>query len=442
MMHISVLPIILLMLGLMAIGLPIYASLGITGVIGIIWMGDLASCVAQLKTFSFNNSADYLMMVVPMFILMGHMAFAAGISRDAYYVTRKWLNKLPAGIGMATVAAGAVFGACCGSSVACAATIGKAALPEMKSYGYDTTIAAGTVAAGGLLGIMIPPSTSLVFYATLTEISVGDILLAGILPGILTAVVYCVGLAALTKIYPNLCPAQEEVTWKERILALRHFWGVLILFGLAIGGIYGGIFTPTEGAAVGAIGSFIILFFRKSDELPTLEAKLKQTMVALNDTVYNCCMILIILIGSGLFSYYMVLAGVPAAVNNWVLTLSVPPIVVVILFLAALLPLGMFLDPFSIMVISLPITFPVVCNVLGYDALWYGVLVNLMIQIGLLTPPVGLNCYVIASVDTTIPLQDVFKGAAWFILFTVIVTALIMIFPDVATIIPHSAKAH
>ncbi len=441
-MDTSVLPIILLLAVLMLAGLPIYASLGISGFVGIVSMLGFSSGIAQLKTFPYNNAADYLMMVVPMFILMGHMAFAAGISRDAYFVARKWLNRLPAGIGMATTAAGAVFGACCGSSVACAATIGKAALPEMKAAGYDPSIAAGTVAAGGLLGIMIPPSTSLVFYATLTEVSVGDILLAGIIPGILTTIIYCFGLAALSKIYPSLRPGQEVISWKEKILALRSFWGVAILFGLAIGGIYGGIFTPTEGAAVGAIGSFLILIFRNTPETPNMKEKTKAAKTALNDTIFNSCMILIILIGSGLFSYYMVLAGVPAAINNWVMTLSVPPMMIVIFFLIALLPLGMFLDPFSIMVISLPITFPVVCTGLGYNPLWYGVLVNLMIQIGMVSPPVGLNCYVIASLDPTISLAQVFKGAAWFILFTIVVTAIVLVFPDVATIIPAMAKGH
>jgi tripartite ATP-independent transporter DctM subunit len=430
------------MLVLMGIGIPIYASLGVSGIIGIISMHGFVSCIAKLKTFPFNNAADYLMMVVPMFVLMGFMAFAAGISRDAYYVTSKWLNRLPAGVGVATIAAGAVFGACCGSSVACAATIGKAALPEMKERGYDVSLAAGTVAAGGLLGIMIPPSTSLVFYATLTEVSVGDILLAGIIPGLLTASIYGLGLVALSKIYPSLCPVAEKVTWKEKIGALRNFWGVAVLFTVAIGGIYAGVFTPTEGAAVGAMFSLAILLFRKGDKENSWSEKFKKIKVALNDTVYNCCMILLILIGSGLFSYYMVLAGVPAAVNNWVLTLSVPPLMVVILFLIALLPLGMFLDPFSIMVISLPITFPVVCGVLGYNALWYGILVNLMIQIGLLSPPVGLNCYVISSLDTSIPLQSVFKGAMWFVGFTVIVVALIIIFPSLTTVIAAAAKGH
>lgn len=429
---------IVLLLVLMLIGVPIYASLGISGIVGMIGLKGFKFCLAQIKTYPYMHSADYLMLVVPMFILMGYLAYAGGLSKDAYTIAHKWLSKFPAGLAMATVMASAGFGACCGSSVACSATMGKVAIPEMLEKGYDEKIAAGTVAAGGLLGIMIPPSVILVFYGALTEVSIGKMLMAGIIPGILTATIYCIGLGLLSRVYPSLCPAAVHVSWKERFMSLRLFWGVGILFLIVIGGIYGGVVTPTEAAAVGAVASLIMYLVRcPRNERKDIYEKLKEAFM---DTIKTSSMIFIILIGSGLFSFFMTLAGVPALVNKWAIGLDVPSIFVVLLFLAFMIPMGMFLDPFSILVISLPITFPVVTGTFGYNPLWYGILCTLLIQVGLISPPVGLNAYIMKGVCPNVSLEDIFKGCGWFIGFTLITTALIIVFPQLTTWLPGMIK--
>jgi tripartite ATP-independent transporter DctM subunit len=427
-----------LMLILMAIGVPIYASLGVSGVVGLIGLKGLGFALAQLKTYPYMHAADYLMLVVPMFILMGYLAFAGGLSKDAYIIANKWLSKLPAGLAIATVMACAGFGACCGSSVACSATMGRVAIPEMLERGYDRKIAAGTVAAGGLLGIMIPPSVILVFYGAITEVSVGKMLIAGIIPGILTAAVFCLGLLMLSRQDPSLCPSPMEVSWLERIKSLRLFWGVGVLFIIVIGGIYGGVVTPTEAAAVGAFASFIMYLLKcPREERAQIPGKVWD---ALKETLNTCGMIFIILIGSGLFSFFMTLAGVPALVNAWAAGLDIPSIFIVAVFLLIMIPMGMFLDPFSILVITLPITFPVVVKTFGYDPLWYGILCTLLIQIGLITPPVGLNAYIMKGVCPDMPLEDIFKGCNWFIFFTIIVVVLVLLFPQLTTWLPSKVQ--
>lgn len=415
----------------MAVGAPIYCALGLTGFIGTAMLGGIDVALAQLKNFPYMRAADYTMMVIPMFVLMGYIAYSAGLSRDAYGIADKWLSKLPAGLAMSTVMASALFGACCGSSVACAATMGKVSIPEMEKAGYNARVSAGTVAAGGLLGIMIPPSTILVFYASLAEVSVGDMLLAGVVPGIVTAVIYCVGLWAWSKIDKTLCPMPRNVSLKDKILSLRKLWGVAVLFMIIIGGIYGGVFTPTEAAAIGAFACFIMLLVKTpKEERKSIMPNLRD---ALMETLNTCGMIFIILISAAMFSIFMTLAGVPAAVNAWAIGMNIPPLSLVMVFLLILVPMGMFLDPFSCLVITVPITYPVVVGTLGFNPLWYGILLTLMIQIGLISPPVGLNAYVMKGACPTLALEDIFKGCYPFIAFTAIVVLLILFFPGITT---------
>lgn len=422
---------IIVMLVSMAIGVPIYCALGMTGFLGTALLGGFSVALAQLKNFPYMRAADYTMMVVPMFVLMGYIAYAAGLSRDAYGIADKWLSKLPAGLAMATVMASALFGACCGSSVACSATMGKISIPEMRQAGYNSKVSAGTVAAGGLLGIMIPPSTILVFYASLAEVSVGDMLLAGVVPGVITAGIYCMGLLIWSKFDKTLCPMPRAVRLKDKILSLRKLWGVVVLFLIIIGGIYGGVFTPTEAAAVGAFACFVMLLVKtpkaeRSGILPNMKA-------ALLESLQTCGMIFIILISAAMFSIFMTLAGIPAAVNAWAINLTIPPLGLVAVFLLILVPMGMFLDPFSCLVITVPITYPVVIGTLGFNPLWYGILLTLMIQIGLITPPVGLNAYVMKGACPDLSLEDIFKGCYPFIAFTAVVVILLLFFPGIAT---------
>lgn len=425
-----------LLLFLMVVGVPIYACLGFTGLCGMVMISSWKVAVTMLKNFPYMRAADYIMMVIPMFIVMGYIAYAAGLSKDAYTIANKWLARLPAGLAMATVMASAMFGACCGSSVACSATMGKVSIPEMTEKGYNPKVSAGVVAAGGLLGIMIPPSTILVFYGTLAEVSVGQMLLAGVIPGIVTAIIYCGGLLIWSHFDKTLCPSAYKVSWKEKIWSLRLVWGVAVLFAIIIGGIYGGVVTPTEAAAIGAVACFIMMLLKT----PRAERKYIKVymMEALKETVSTCGMIFMILISSALFSIFMTQAGVPTMVNNWASGLPLPPLGVVAIFLAILIPMGMFLDPFSCLVITVPITYPVVIGTFGFDPLWYGILLTLMIQIGLITPPVGLNAYVMKGACPELALEDIFKGCYPFVFFTLVVVAVMLFAPQLATWLPYS----
>lgn len=422
-------PFVLLLMG---IGMPIYASLGITGILGCLAIKGPLIALTQLKVFPYVNTASYLLAVVPLFIIMGHFAFNAGISRDAYTIGRKWLSRFPAGLGMATIFGCAGFAATCGSSVATAATMGAIALPEMYERGYSKKIACGIVAAGGVLGILIPPSVIAVFYASITDTSAGAQLVGGVIPGILSVIVYLLGLWFLSFLDPTLTPAPESVSWLERFKSLKGGIGMALLFFIVIGGLYAGWFTPTEAASAGAFFALIMMLIRRA-EGGKLGFKIKE---GFKETLRTTCMVFIVLIGAGLYSFFLTLAQVPQSVSAWVGILPIPKLAIVGLFLLFYIPLGMFMDSFSMLIITLPITFPIVVNQFGFDPVWFGVLCTKMCEIGLITPPVGLNVYVLAGVAKDVPLEDIFKGCFWFIIFEVISTSIILFFPILSTYLP------
>ena len=426
---------ILWIIGMLIIGMPVYATLLSAGILGLTMVEGFGAALAQLKCMPYVHTAEYTLIVVPMFIIMGHLAFNAGLSHNAYMVGRKWFSRFPAGLGLATIIGCGAFAGACGSSVATAATMGRVALPEMNALGYDKKLSAGTVAAGGTIGILIPPSIILVFYGTLTETSVGAMLVAGFLPGILSVLIYMLGLIWLSLRYPSLCPAPEQYTWRERFISLKEFWGIAVLFVIVMGGIYGGIATPSEAAGLGALASLIMMFAAKGEER-TLKEKILES---LRETLQTCTMIFIILIGSYTYSFFITLCGVPEQINMWVASLQFPPVMILMLFLLFLVPLGCFLDPFSILVVTLPIIHPVVVETLGYSSLWLGILCTKLIEIGAITPPVGLNVFVIAGVARDVPMEDIFKGCMWFVLFDIITIAVLMIFPQITCWLPATA---
>jgi tripartite ATP-independent transporter DctM subunit len=424
---------IIVILLLMAIGLPIYASLGVTGVLGVMAIKGPHLALIQLKVFPYVNTANYLLAVIPLFIIMGHFGFKAGISSDLYTIGRKWFSRFPGGLGFATFVASAGFGACCGSSVASAATMGTIAIPEMRALGYDKKLACGLVAAAGTLAIMIPPSVVSVFYASINDTSAGAQLIAGLLPGLLSCGIYLIGLWFLTKIDPTLVPAPESYSWRERFASLKGIWGMAILFFLVIGGMYIGWFTPTEAASVGAFAGFCMILLGGRMEKGKLGEAIRLCFV---DTLRTTCMVFLILIGAGLYAFFLTLAQIPQAASNWVGSLPVAPWVVVALFLAIYIPLGMFMDTFSMLIITQPIMFPIVTKQLGLDPIWFGVLCVKMAEIGLMTPPIGLNVYVLSGVVRDVPMHDIFKGCSWFLIFEAVSTAMIFAFPIISTWLP------
>lgn len=422
---------------LMAIGTPVFAALGLAGVTGIIMLEDTAFVMNRLKTFSYSQSASYLLTVIPLFIIMGAFAHHAGIGERLFNMARRWVGHLPGGLAISSILTCAGFAATSGSSVATAATVGSVALPEMHRAGYDHRLSTGAVAAGGVLGVLIPPSVLLIFYAALTEVSAGKMLMAGILPGILSTIIFIIGVYLLSlKLHSkdSLLPASS---WKSRILSLGDAWQVIVLFLFVLGGIYLGIVTPTEAGAVGAFIAFVMLLFSRKAR-PELLAKIYESF---RSSITTTVMILLTMVGAGIFSYFLSLAQIPQAISEVVTNADVAPLMVIFLLLCIYFPLGMFLDAFSMLVITLPIMYPTVVS-LGFDPIWFGILAVKMCEIGLITPPVGLNVYVIAGIDRKTPLHEIFNGAWWFVAMEIVTTAILFFFPVIVTWLPDTMMSH
>ncbi|RBP80112.1 tripartite ATP-independent transporter DctM subunit [Rhodobacter sp. 140A] len=416
---------------LLAIGTPVFAALALSGAFGIVMSEDLSFLLSRLKSLPFSSAANYSLTVIPLFILMGAFAHQAQVGRRLFHVANKWVGHLPGGLAMAGILTSAGFAATSGSSVATAATVGAVAIPEMKRAGYDPRLAAGSVAAGGVLGVLIPPSVLLIFYAALTEVSAGKMLIAGFVPGILTTIVFMAGTAIVSR--HNVAARSPRAGWGERLRATGQAWQVLVLFVIVLGGIYLGLVTPTEAGAIGALAAFLMLVFSREGR-KGLGGRLQESF---RSTTTTTVMVLFTMIGAGIFSYFLTLAQVPQAVAEAIVGSGVPPLLVVGILLLLYVPLGMFLDAFSMMVITLPIMFPTVTG-LGFDPIWFGILCVKMCEIGLITPPVGLNCFVIAGIDRDTPLSDVFRGALWFIAMEMVTVLILFFIPVITTWLPDT----
>lgn len=421
---------------LMALGTPVFAALALSGAFGIIMVEDLAFLLARLKSFSFAQSASYALTVIPLFILMGAFAHHAQVGKRLFQVANKWVGHLPGGLAMASILTSAGFAATSGSSVATAATVGAVAIPEMKEKGYDRRLAAGAVAAGGVLGVLIPPSVLLIFYAALTEVSAGKMLIAGFVPGLITTVAFMLGVALIGCKVQDKSIRAPRASWRERITSTTQAWQVLVLFLVVLGGIYLGLVTPTEAGAIGALAAFLMLVFSRSAR-GQLGGHLSESF---RSTATTTVMILFTMIGAGIFSYYLTLVQVPQMVAGAITESGIPPHLIVAVLLLLYIPLGMFLDAFSMMVITLPIVFPTVSG-LGFDPIWFGILCVKMCEIGLITPPVGLNCFVIAGIDRDTPLPDVFRGALWFVAIEMVTIVLLFCVPQIVTWLPDTMIA-
>jgi len=435
--NIAVLISLPLVLGLLIAGIPVFVSLGLTGLIGIFLIEGINFGLIQLKAFPYTNTASYLLVVIPLFIIMGNFAYNAGMTRDFYDVGHKWLSRLPGGLAITTIGASGLFAACSGSSVATAATMGTVAVPEMERLGYDSKLACGVVAAGGTLGVMIPPSVLLVFYGAVTETSAGHMLIAGVIPGIVSVIIFILGILFMAWRDPSLAPSPVKVSLREMIVSLKGIWSMAVLFAGVIGGLYIGWFTPTEAAAVGATIAFIFMLTRKKGGSNKLWARIT---FCFTDCLRTTAMVFIVIIGAGLYAYFLTLAQVPQAVCAWAGSAPIPPLAVVALFSLIYIPLGMFVDSFSVLLITLPIMFPVVVDVFGMSPIWFGVLSTELCEIGLITPPVGLNVYVLAGVVRHVPLPDIFRGCFPFVIMQFIMTALLFAIPEMATWLPATMR--
>jgi len=413
---------------LLIIGMPIGFALAFVGFWGISFVTDISVALPTLLRSFLDTFTTYSFTVIPLFVIMGELATASGLSQGIYSVADKWLRRLPGGLAIATIGACSGFAAICGSSVATAATLGRVALPEMEKYNYDVHLATGSVAAGGTLGFLIPPSIGFVVYGILTEQSIGKLLISGFLPGFLLALTYIAIIVIWVKLKPNAAPVNlDRVPFKEKMRSLLSVWELIVVFLLVMGGIYFGFFTPTEAGALGAFFLFVVTLFRKKLTWNTL-------VEAMKSTTRISVMIFIILAGAYVFTYFMALTMIPMKLSMWLSGITLSRYYILIIILVGYLFLGCFLDATSMMVLTLPVIFPTIIN-LGFNPIWFGVISVLMMEAGLITPPLGLNIFVISGV-ADVPMEIVFKGTIVFLLAIFLVVALVTIFPWIALFLP------
>jgi C4-dicarboxylate transporter, DctM subunit len=419
------------MLVLMFLGTPIGVAMGAVGFLGYAWVMGWNSALNMLSLAPYSAVATYVLTVVPLFVLMGHIANETGIGRELYATAQIWLRHRRGGLAMATVAACAGFAAISGSSVATAATMTTVALPHMRKLGYDPRLATGSVAAGGTLGILIPPSVIFLIYGFLTEQSIGKLFLAGILPGILLTVMFIVTIAIVTWHDPKQAPqTQARATFAERLLALREVWAVAALFTLVIGGMYGGAFTATEAAGVGAFGALLVALLRGRLTWAGLWR-------ALTSTVETVAIVTVILIGAVVLGYFLAVTQLPMKLAQVLADSGLSPTSIMLMIIAAYLIMGAFMDELAMILLTVPILFPVV-QTIGYDPIWFGVIIVIVCQAGMIAPPVGLNVFVISGMVKDVPMQDIYRGIMPFLVAMVVLLGLLMLVPDMALYLPRT----
>ena len=419
---------ILCLFVLLAIKMYIGLAMALVGFIGLSTLVGLDAGIHILGITPLAEGSSYTLSVIPLFVLMGQFAFISGISTDIYKTVYAWMGHFRGGLAMATVMACAGFAAVCGSSLATGATMGMVAIPEMDKYKYDPRLSTGCVAAGGTLGILIPPSIGFIIYGILTEESIGRLFMAGFLPGILLAGLFILAIYIQCRLHPEMGPQGESVTWKARFKSLGGTWGMLLLFCVVMGGIYLGVFTPTEAAGVGAFGAFLITFFKR-------KLTFKSLIQCLLDTGRTTAMIFFIIIGANIFSTFLGLAKIPMGLADFITALDLPRIVILAGIILIYVVLGCVMDCYAIMILTVPIIFPVI-EAMQFDPIWFGVLMVIVLEVGLITPPVGLNVFVLKAAAPNVPLTVIFQGIWPFLLAALASIILLTIFPQIALFVP------
>lgn len=421
-----------LLIALMLMRVPVGFSMAITGFVGFGYLVSWDASLSILARDFFSVFSSYNLTVIPLFILMGQVAHHSGISGRLFNSANKFFGHLPGGLAVATIGACAGFSAICGSTSATAATMASVALPEMKKYKYDPALATGVVAAGGSLGILIPPSTIFIVYGIMTEQSVGKLFMAGVLPGILMSVLFIVTVLIWTKLKPELVEAVPPSSWKERIKSLSGLIETLLLFVLVMGGLFLGFFTPTEAAAIGAFGTILIAALGRSLSWQGLG-------LALEETTRISCMIFLIVAGATVFGHFLTVTQIPAEIGGWVQGLQIHPYLVMALIIFIYIVMGCLMDSLAMIMLTIPIFYPVVTT-FGFDPIRFGVIIVLVTGMGVITPPVGINVYVVAGVARDVPLHVIFRGAVKLLYAQIVTAILILLFPQIALYLPNLMK--
>jgi tripartite ATP-independent transporter DctM subunit len=426
---------------LLALRMPVGIAMLAVGVVGFGALNGWNAALATLGQMPFEYSRTFDLSVIPLFVLMGNLCSASGASRDLYRLAYACVGHWRGGLASASVGACACFAAVSGSSLATAVTLGTVALPEMKRYRYDPRLATGAVAAGGTLGILIPPSTGFIVYALLTEQSIGKLFLAGFLPGLLLTALFMATIALVTWRHPEYGPRGERASWPERIAAFAGASGMLAVAIISIGGIYVGAFTATEAAAVGAFLAFLLAGWRAlrpaRDPGAALARLAGTTWTALLDTLRTTAMVFLILIGAQIFTPFLAVTQIPADLAGLLTGLAVSPLAVLVCLLAIYIVLGMFMEGFAMLVLTLPIVFPIVSQ-LGFDPIWFGVIMVIVLEMGLITPPVGMNVYVVKGIAGDVPMARIFEGVMPFLVAMIVCIALLIAFPQIALFLPQT----
>lgn len=420
-------PVLLLLIFLR---IPIGLSMVIVGVAGnALIRGSMSPTLAQLKDLSFSTFSSYSLSIIPLFLLMGQFATLGGMSESLFKAAEKWLGHRKGGVAMAAIGACAGFGAICGSSLATAATMGKVALPELKKSGYSDSLATGVLAAGGTLGILIPPSVILVIYAILTEQNIAKLFVTAFVPGILAAIGYMITIAIFVRLKPGSAGSRERAPYRERFSALVSVWPVLLVFLLVVGGIYFGWFTPTEAAAIGAVGTGILALLSGGMNWDNFTKAILETATA-------TAMIFFIIFGAGLFNSFLALSQLPQEVATFVITQGFSPWLVLTIILLLYLVFGCVMDSLSMILLTIPIFFPIIIGLdFGLPAsevgLWFGILVLIAVEVGLITPPVGLNLFIINNMAEDVPMLETYKGVLPFVIADIVRVILLVAFPTI-----------
>ena len=410
-------------------GMLIGAALGFLGFFGMAFLFGPDSGLGLLRTVPYAMTASYSLCVIPFFILMGELCFQSGLSEKLYQAAYKWVGRFRGGLSMATVLACGAFSAVSGSSLATAATMGAVSLPEMKRYKYADTLATGSIAAGGTIGILIPPSVVLIIYGILTEVSIAELFFAGIIPGLLSLVYYIIAIMIWTRINPEVGPAGPRFPMRERVKSLRDTWEVLCLFALIMGGIYGGLFTPTEAGAIGATGALVFGLIRR-------RITGKNLFSALLATGRTTSMVFLVVIGTAIYGYFLTSTQLPMELANYATNLAISPMAIIGAIVLICFGLGCIMGTLPLVFITVPIFAPVV-ETLGFDLIWFGIIVVVISEIGMITPPVGINVYIMKGIADDVPLSTIFRGIFPFLLADFARLFTLIAFPAVSLFLPQ-----
>jgi C4-dicarboxylate transporter DctM subunit len=408
--------------------LPLALAMSVAGFVGLGLMRGWPAAMASTSQVIFETGFHYVLSVIPLFVLMGNFVAKAGLARELFTAANAFVGHRKGGLAMASVIASGGFGSICGSSIATAATMSRVAYPQMKAHGYKDTLATGSIAAGGTLGILIPPSTILVIYGIITETDIGKLFIAGILPGLVAIVCLCMAVVYITWRDPAAGPPGERFNWSQRLAAIRGIWGVAVLFALVIGGIYGGVFTATEGAGVGAAGAFFFALFRGALTPRVL-------LDILVESTRTTAMLFTILIGAMVFTSFVNFTSMPGDLRDFLLQFSPHPIMVVVVMMTIYVALGLVMEELSMVLLTIPVFFPVIVG-LGFDPVWFGILIVTIVEIGMISPPVGMNLFVMNSLLPLVKLKHIFQGVWPFVVADIVRLGILIAVPAISLWLP------